>query len=130
MVKAPYLVEGGVVMATKTSLIDDLNGEEGAETMRFARDSDVYEIDLTPPNRARFDSALAEFIAAARPVETAQAKPRAAKKPKHSSSLDSAAIRVWASSQGIFVRPQGRIAASVVSRYEKAQNGSRTAVAG
>lgn len=53
-------------MATLTviELIDDLDGSEAMETVRFALDGTEYEIDLTEQNAGSLRGALARFVEA------------------------------------------------------------------
>ena len=41
-------------MAQKVVLIDDLDGSEGEETLRYTVDGQEYEIDLSGKNAAKF----------------------------------------------------------------------------
>jgi hypothetical protein len=56
-------------MAQKVMLIDDLDGSEGAETIRYSVDGQAYEVDLSEENADRFRSVLKEFIDVSRQVE-------------------------------------------------------------
>jgi hypothetical protein len=56
-------------MAQKVMLIDDLDGSDGAETIRYTIDGQEYEIDLSEENAKRFRDALREFIEKSRQVE-------------------------------------------------------------
>ena len=49
-----------------TDTVDDLDGAPGAETVTFALNGVVYEIDLTSKNAKKLESALAPFIEKAR----------------------------------------------------------------
>jgi hypothetical protein len=109
-------------MATKVTvaLEDDLDGGPAVETVRFAVGGVEYEIDLNKKNAAAFRKKLAPFIEHAR---------RAGRGPRRRGGRlaagrgRSAAIRVWASEQGIAVNARGRIPADVVERYEAATGG-------
>ena len=57
-------------MAQKVMLIDDLDGSEGAETIRYSVDGKDYEIDLSEKNAKRLRDALTEFIEKARPARS------------------------------------------------------------
>jgi hypothetical protein len=56
-------------MAQRVMLIDDLDGSEGAETIKYSVDGQEYEIDLSEENAERFRSMLKEFIDVSREVE-------------------------------------------------------------
>jgi Lsr2 len=49
-------------------LVDDLDQSPGAQTIYFTVNGQEYEIDLSEENVERFNSALREFVDAARPV--------------------------------------------------------------
>jgi hypothetical protein len=111
-----------VEMATRVTvaLEDDLDGGPAVETVRFAVDGAEYEIDLNKKNAAAFRKKLAPFIEHAR---------RAGRGPRRRGGRSaagrerSAAIRAWASEQGIAVNARGRIPADVVERYQAAAGG-------
>lgn len=50
----------------RTQLVDDLDGTEAHETVRFGLDRKSLEIDLSSDNAERLRNALAEFVDAAR----------------------------------------------------------------
>jgi hypothetical protein len=53
---------------TIVTLIDDLDGTEGARTIRFAWQDTTYEVDLNDENREKFLRALEPYITAGRRV--------------------------------------------------------------
>jgi len=58
-----------VAKRIETSRLDDLDGSTAAdETIRFAVDGSLYEIDLTARNAAEFRSTLNVYVGAARKV--------------------------------------------------------------
>lgn len=65
-----------------TIIRDDIDQSEGAETIGFALDGVEYTIDLGEKNAAKLRKVLAEFIAAATPVEV----PRGGKAAKKTSA--------------------------------------------
>lgn len=109
-------------MARKVTLVDDITGDEDAQTRVFSVDGEVYEIDLVDSTHAELRKALAGFIESARLV-----KGKAAKKvaPKVSAKLpaktdQNTTIREWARKKGMDVSNRGRIAADVVEAFEAA----------
>lgn len=59
----------------ETSRVDDLDGSSAAqETIRFAIDGSVYEIDLTANHAIEFRSVLNVYVGAARKVGDRQFK--------------------------------------------------------
>jgi hypothetical protein len=106
-------------MATKilTTLQDDIDGSDAAETVRFALDGVEWEIDLSERNANRLRNSLSDFMAHGRKVGG-----RRGRKPASSSQTDPKAIRKWAAANGIEVSARGRIPAEVVERYRAAGN--------
>ena len=112
------------VMATKTSvvLIDDLDGKTPADTtVSFALDGKSYEIDLSDNNAAEFRDALSKYVSAGR-KSSSTSKGRVAVRHTTTDSIDPAAVRAWAKSQGIEVSPRGRIKGDVVEQFRAAGN--------
>lgn len=111
-------------MVTKTQvlLVDDVNGEDAAETVSFALDGSQYEIDLTAENAAGIREAFAPFVGAARKVRGRASSGRAPGRRGASSSggHDPAVVRAWAAQNGVAVSDRGRISAAVLASYEAA----------
>lgn len=103
------------------SLIDDIDGGPADTTIRFAVDGTEYELDLSDKNAEEFHENLAPYISAARRVGGRQSRGRSAKSASNGSGPDPKAVRSWAKEQGLDVNPRGRIPASLVEQYEKAQ---------
>src|SRR5690242_10945219 len=51
-----------VARETITKLIDDLDGGEALETVKFGLDGHSYEIDLSAKNATRLRTALAPYV--------------------------------------------------------------------
>jgi hypothetical protein len=108
-------------MASTTQVIittvDDIDGSEGAKTVKFGLDDKVYSIDLNPAHEATLREFLALYIGHAKP--TAPAKP--ARKGTRSTSR-SIEIREWARSQGMTIPERGRISQNVIEAYNAAHS--------
>ncbi|TLM73135.1 Lsr2 family protein [Pseudarthrobacter sp. NamB4] len=102
-------------MATRTviELIDDLDGSEATETVRFALDGIEYEIDLADQKARELRSELERFVEAAR-RESARDAPTVRRLPP---AVDTKAVRAWAAENGVEVNPRGRIREDVVQTY-------------
>ncbi|OLL70127.1 Histone protein Lsr2 [Pseudonocardia sp. Ae168_Ps1] len=104
-------------------LVDDLTGEEAAETVEFGFDGRSYEIDLTAGNARAFRDALATYVAAAR--RAAAGERGAGRRSSRAASAVSAAesreqnrqVREWARQNGFTVSERGRIPAEVLTAY-------------
>ncbi len=111
-------------MATKTLvvLVDDLDGETLADTtVSFGIDGKSYEIDLSDKNAAELRDALSKYLSAGR-KSGSPSKGRGAVRHTTTDSIDPAAVRAWAKSQGIDVSPRGRIKSDVVEQFKAAGN--------
>lgn len=107
-------------MAQKFSvqLIDDLDGTQAAETVRFELDGVSYEIDLTGEHAAQLRGILAEYIPAARRVG---GRLRRTPAPSTQAADESApVVRVWANSNGFALSERGRIPGGVLEAYRAA----------
>lgn len=108
-------------MATQviSKLVDDLDGTDAAESVRFALDGTEYEIDLNNDNANELREALARFTNAGRKVSGGRGRPAARKSASHGGP-DAKAVRLWAAEQGLQVNTRGRIQADIVEKYEAA----------
>ncbi|WP_336204295.1 histone-like nucleoid-structuring protein Lsr2 [Nonomuraea sp. LPB2021202275-12-8] len=104
--------------------IDDIDGSEAEKTTSFAIDGTDYEIDLSGKNRDKLEKALAPFINKARAVRAERAgrgrRAAVSGRTRAMSREQSADIRRWAKENGLAVSERGRIAATVVEKYEAA----------
>jgi hypothetical protein len=118
-------------MATQTTvmLVDDLDGSEADEQVRFMVDGKTYEIDLSSTNSKKLRDALAPFVMVARRSGTfrpccsgGRARSGASGTVARATSdrEQNQAIREWAQQQGLKVSERGRISASVLDAYRGA----------
>lgn len=98
-------------------LVDDLTGEDAAETVGFAIDGARYEIDLSAENAARLRETLAVYIANARRASRSQTNARQGSRAQRAHS---AAVRRWAHENGYEIGDKGRIPTHVVEAYDAA----------
>jgi hypothetical protein len=102
------------------TLVDDLDGSEAAETIKFSFDGKSYEIDLSKSNAKILRGALRPFTEHARSSRrTRKGQGRTKKTGTH----DPAEVRAWAKAHRVKVAPRGRIAADVVERWRAASKG-------
>ena len=106
---------------TSVSFVDDLDGSKAAETVKFGLDGKTYEIDLNKKNAAALRKAVAAYVENGRRTRSTATATRRSTRTSTPSS-DSAAIREWATNNGITVSARGRIPASLREQYEAAQN--------
>jgi Lsr2 len=101
-------------------LVDDLDGGEAEETVKFSIDGIQYEIDLSKKNANKMREALAPYISAGTKVGRGGvlAGGRSASRARAGGDRDqNRAIREWAQSKGIKVSDRGRIKQEIVDRY-------------
>ena len=103
---------------TTVTVVDDLDGSEGAATVKFGWLGQEYEIDLTQKNTDRFAKVIDPYLTAARQVGGRRTSARGDGSSR--SKSDTAAIRKWAAEQGMTVSSRGRIPAEVVAKYQAA----------
>lgn len=96
---------------------DDIDGSEGATTVRFSYGAQEYEIDLAAKNANKLDKALMEFIPNARRVGK---KTQTTSKTGRSKE-ELAAIRAWATYAGKPVSERGRIPQAILDEFDAAR---------
>jgi len=103
-------------------LLDDIDGTQAAETLKFGLDGTLYEIDLNTKHADKLRSALAQYIAKGRRVGrggvVSAGRGRTAA-PARTDRQQNQAIRDWAKVKGLDVSDRGRIPANIVERYQK-----------
>ncbi|MDJ0354420.1 Lsr2 family protein [Pseudarthrobacter sp. PH31-O2] len=96
--------------------VDDLDGSEAIETVRFSLDSGSYEIDLNAGHAIELRDFLERFRSAGR-----RTGGRVAKQPTAAATVaDTKTIRRWAVENSVPVNPRGRIKDDVVRQFEAA----------
>lgn len=97
-------------------LIDDIDGSEAVETVRFCVGGRHYEMELNETHLAEFNRSMDRWVSRARRVQAPKGEgARAGVKPVR--NTDGAKIRRWAAENGIQVAARGRIPASLRQRY-------------
>lgn len=115
-------------------LVDDLDGTEASETVKFGLDGDLREIDLSAKNAAKLRDVLKPFLDVSRPTTNGRRLQSAAtvittpngRAVKTTSDEDRARmkqrnkeIRAWAAEHGYTVAPQGVIKKEIVDAYDE-----------
>ena len=100
-------------------LLDDIDGSQADETLRFGLDGTSYEIDLSVKHAEKLRASLAKFVLSSRRVgrSPVAATPRRAGTPARVDRAQNQAIREWAKSRGIEISDRGRIPAHIVEQY-------------
>jgi|SoiMethySBSTD1v2_1073268.scaffolds.fasta_scaffold258837_3 hypothetical protein len=107
-----------VARETITRLVDDLDGSEAEETVKFALDGRSYEIDLSAKNAAKLRGALSTYIDNGTRLGRASAAARYGARAT-SSREENQAIRSWAEEQGYDVASRGRISQEIIDLYHE-----------
>ena len=116
--------------ATVEVLVDDLDGSEGAETVRLGWNGDWRELELSKKNLASLSRALDKYWDAGRPVSGDGRSSRRRRPSRTTSSRaakakrDPKVIRAWARENGIAVPARGRIPGDVERQYNEANKRS------
>lgn len=95
-------------------LVDDIDGGEAHETLKFSFDGGSYEIDLSTAHADEFRAAMAPWLKAGR--KTTQR----ASATRSKGSNDTGTIRAWAKANGFEVSERGRISAEIRAAYNAA----------
>lgn len=104
-------------------LVDDLDGGQADETVKFGLDGFAYEIDLSHDHAGTLREALSDYVTVARKTgrystSTKAVSPNTA--PRMRATIDRAqnkAIREWAAKQGKKVSDRGRIPQHIVDEF-------------
>ncbi|MFE7721886.1 Lsr2 family protein [Nocardia rhizosphaerihabitans] len=108
------------------TLVDDFDGTSRAdETVTFAIDGAAYDIDLSEANATTLREWFQQWIPHARrtgSIKSLNGRKSLTRTPATGSrrSNDLTAVRAWATENGYAVSARGRIAAEIITAYEKA----------
>jgi len=97
-------------------LIDDLDGSEAAETVRFGLDGTSYAVDLSEAHANELRDLLAPYVGVARKLSGQRRMARKAA----SGEPNAADVRSWARENGYDVSSRGRVPADVLQAYAAA----------
>jgi hypothetical protein len=106
-------------------LIDDIDGGDADETVRFALDGVQYEIDLSKKNAAKMRNAIAPYVGAGSKVGRGAVVVggRAARGRGGAGTgagvdrEQNKAIRAWAKKEGKDISDRGRIPQEIIDDY-------------
>ncbi len=98
-------------------LIDDIDGAEADETVKFALDGNAYEIDLRKENAAELRDALAGYVESGRRVGPALVGKITQVRSSGAHREELAKVRAWAGEYGIKVAERGRVPERVLVAY-------------
>ena len=107
-------------------LVDDLDGSEGAETVRIGWNGEWRELELSKKNLSALSRALDRYWDVSRPVSRdgrasgRRRSVRARSSRSTKGTRDPKMIRAWAIDHGIAVPGRGRIPGDVERQYNDA----------
>lgn len=101
----------------QVQLLDDITGEEAAETVTFGLDGVAYEIDLTAENASQLREELSVYLGKGRKV---RGQPRSQQRSTTSSRDETQRIREWAEKNGYSPSSRGRVSKSIIEAYQAA----------
>lgn len=109
---------------TITKLIDDLDGGEAHETVKFGLDGHSYEIDLSTKNAEKLRKALGPYVDRGTRItgRSVSFGARSAGRVRGGAVAEreqNKAIRSWAQRKGLSVAPRGRIKQEIVEQYHR-----------
>lgn len=107
----------------QVQLIDDINGQEAQETIRFGLHGTQYEIDLTSENADKLRSSLTDYVEKGRKATGSRRNQGGQKATVSASSKrgDVQQIRQWAQENGHNPSSRGRLNQSIIDAYNEAQ---------
>ncbi len=109
-----------MVTRTVVRTLDDLDGTEGASTIKFGLDGMNYEIDLNEKNAKKMRDALAKYTTAGRSTGRGFVARRGTpgRATNNAGSVEqNKAIRAWAKREGKDVSDRGRIPQQIVDEF-------------
>lgn len=102
-------------------LVDDIDGSDADETVKFSLDGIQYEIDLSKANASKLRDAVGPYAKAGTKLGRSVVPGGRASARRGSADRDqNAAIRAWAQAQGLKVSDRGRISAEIVAAFNDA----------
>ena len=103
-----------------TTLIDDIDGGEGDETLTFSLQGQTYEIDLSKANAQKMLRALEPYVSHARKTGGRRSVPgRATGTGAGKEQL--AVMRKWAREHGYQVSDRGRVSLTIQNAFHAAR---------
>ena len=107
---------------TITKLVDDIDGGEAHETVKFGLDGYHYEIDLSTKNANKLRSVLSAYVEKGSRISVRMSA-RGGSAARRGSAVaereQNQAIRAWAQRKGIAVAARGRIRQEVIDQYHQ-----------
>ena len=104
----------------QTLFIDDLDGGEAAETVRFGLDGTDYEIDLSSAHTDELRRTLDQYVTHARRAGAAASRHSSRSGRRTNNPVETHQVREWAREHGVEIHERGRVPAEVFEKYRAA----------
>jgi hypothetical protein len=113
-----------IVQILEVTLVDDLDGSAGDQTVSFSLDGTRYEIDLSNAHAKQLRELFEPYTRAGRKMPKHRAGRGQAGKTTTASNgrPNSHEVRDWARRNGIEISSRGRVPAHVYAKFEQAQH--------
>ena len=106
----------GKTVATKTVLVDDMDGGSADVTIALAINGEAYSMDLSNKNAEAFYAAINPWLS----IATRNRAGHEATVQSYLAGVEQrAAIREWAIRKGLGISPRGRIPQEITDEYNK-----------
>jgi len=103
-------------VATKTVLVDDMDGGNADVTIALALNGETYSMDLSNKNAEAFYAAINPWLS----IATRNRAGHEATVQNYLAGVEQrAAIREWAIRKGMGISPRGRIPQEITDEYNK-----------
>ena len=103
-----------MVTLTTTTILDDLDGSQNAQTTLLSFQGVDYELDLCESNLETLTKTLDPYL------EVARRRTSPTSSVTTDLDSDNGAIREWARGEGIRISSRGRLSHSVIQQYRAA----------
>jgi hypothetical protein len=108
----------------EVTLVDDLDGGKGDQTVSFGLDGVQYEIDLSNSHAKELREVFEPYVRSARKVSTRRSgRGRTRKSAGKSDGPSSHEVRQWARENNIEISSRGRVPADIYVKFEAAHQG-------
>jgi hypothetical protein len=105
---------------TIVQLVDDIDGTEAHETVKFGLDGYTFEIDLSTKNATKLRNVMQTYVEHGTRISGRSAAGRGgSRRPAVAEREQNRAIRAWAIRKGYDVAPRGRIRSEIVDHYHR-----------
>ena len=98
-------------------LVDDINGQDADETVRFGIDGTMYEIDLSAENAARLREKFGLYLEKGRKARGRSQTQQRSHRPHRE---DNRYIRLWAKENGYETSARGWISKTILEAFRAA----------